>query len=69
MSARGGGKILTAAEAAEVIGVSPVRVRQYCQEGRFDSARKAKEAWVISAEEVKSFKRVPTGRPAGKAKG
>lgn len=64
--ARGGGdKILTTAEAAEVLGLTPVRVRQFCQENRFVSARhvEANQRWVVLESEVRAFKRRASGRP------
>jgi helix-turn-helix protein len=66
--ARGGGdKILTVLEAAEAIGVSPRRIRQFCEEQRFASARhvEANQRWVVLESEVRAYAQVPrrTGRP------
>jgi len=66
MPARGGGdKILTVLEAAEVLGVKPVRVRQFCEEHRLPSARRLElnERWVVLESDVRSLVRRPTGRP------
>ncbi len=67
MPARGGGdKILTATEAAKELGISPVRVRQFCLESRFVSARRVElnERWVVLASEVRAYERKATGRPS-----
>jgi helix-turn-helix protein len=65
--ARGGGdKILTTIEAAEVMGVSPIRIRQLCQERKLISARRVElnERWVVLESDVRSFVRRPVGRPS-----
>jgi DNA-binding transcriptional regulator YdaS (Cro superfamily) len=65
--ARGGGgdKILTSDEAAKLIGVSPRRVLQFCEEARFSSARRVElnQRWVVLESEVRDYVRRPTGRP------
>jgi excisionase family DNA binding protein len=57
-------KLLTTAEAADRLGISEVRIRQLCQDGRL--GRKIGRDWLFTAEEVESFRRQsrPTGRPA-----
>jgi len=65
--ARGGGdRILTAIEAAEVMGVSPIRIRQLCQERKLISARRVElnERWVVLESDVLAFERRPIGRPS-----
>ena len=46
-------KFLTVTEAAEHLGLSPVRVRQFCQEGRFGI--KTGAFWIIPEGELKQF--------------
>jgi DNA-binding transcriptional regulator YdaS (Cro superfamily) len=67
MAARGGGdKILTAIEAAGVIGVTPRRVRQFCEQHRLVSARRVElnERWVLLESEVRAYAQAP--RPTGR---
>ena len=40
-------KLVTVSQAAEELGVQPVRVRQLCQQGRIKGAEKLGWAWVI----------------------
>lgn len=56
-------EILTTEQAAEIIGVSEIRVRQFCQEGRL--GKKFGDRWVITAKEAREFsgKQRPSGRP------
>lgn len=53
----------TCAEAAVLIGVSPIRVRKFCQEGRL--GQKIGDQWLITDEEIRLFKQIPRkrGRP------
>ncbi len=62
----GGDKILTTVEAAKMLGVSPVRVRQYCEEHRFASARRVamNQRWVVLESDVRAYVPNATGRPA-----
>ena len=39
--------IVTVTQAAEELGVKPVRVRQLCQQGRVKGAEKLGSTWVI----------------------
>jgi len=55
-------KYLTTAEAAERLGLSDVRVRQLCNDGRL--GRKIGRDWLISEEELTAF--LATNRPAGR---
>lgn len=67
MPARGGGdRILTVVEAAELIGVTPRRVRQFCEQRRLASARRVElnERWVVLESEVRAYAQVP--RPSGR---
>lgn len=53
--------LVSAAEAAEMLGVSKGRVIQLCQRDQLD-AKKVGEAWVISRESVEErAKRKPSG--------
>ena len=49
-------------EAAEMLGLSPRTVYDYIEEGRLPSARFA-DVIAISREEIRKFKREPSGRP------
>ncbi len=49
-------------EAAEMLGLSPRTVYDYIEEGRLPSARLA-DVIAISLEEIRKFKREPSGRP------
>jgi excisionase family DNA binding protein len=49
-------------EAAEMLGLSPRTVYDYIEEGRLPSARLA-DVMAIPIEEIKKFKREPSGRP------
>lgn len=54
-------QILNVAEAAERLGLSAIRVRQFCQEGRL--GQKCGGFWIISEQELRRFARKP--RPWG----
>ncbi len=49
-------------EAAEMLGLSPRTVYDYIEEGRLTGARIA-DVIAIPIEEIKKFKREPSGRP------
>ena len=49
-------------EAAEMLGLSPRTVYDYIEEGRLSSARLA-DVIAIPLEEIRKFKREPSGRP------
>jgi excisionase family DNA binding protein len=53
--------MLTTAQAAKLLGVTDVRVRHLCQEGRLGS--KVGRDWVITEEEIERFERKPPHRP------
>ena len=53
---------LTVEEAAQIIGVSPSRVRRFIGQGRLNSIMRA-GAWFLKPEEVKTFRPKPRGRP------
>jgi len=61
----GGDRIVTALEAAEQLGVTPIRVRQLCQEHGFASARRVRlnERWVLLESDVRAYVKRPPGRP------
>jgi excisionase family DNA binding protein len=56
-------KLLTTAEAADRLGLSEVRIRQLCNDGRL--GRKVGRDWLFSEEELTAFLATdrPTGRP------
>jgi len=54
---------VTTAQAAIVLGVTPIRVRQFCQEGRLDALEVAGR-WLIPADKLRQFARID--RPVGR---
>ena len=52
---------LTVTEAASRLGLSSIRVRQFCQEGRI--GEKLGPLWIISEQELRRFAKKP--RPWG----
>jgi hypothetical protein len=54
---------LTPAQAAAILRLSPVRVRQFCQEGRI--GKLYGRSWLITEAELAAFKRQKRqpGRP------
>ena len=59
--------LLTVNEAAIRLGLSAVRVRQFCLQGRF--GHNIGGRWLVSEEEIRLFSKIPrrTGRPSGDA--
>lgn len=57
-----GGKTVSTKEAAAILGVTPTRVRQFINEGRFSTARKIGRDLFIDEKEVKQFGRSPKGK-------
>lgn len=60
---------MTTKDAADKLGVSDIRIRQFIDEGRL-VAQKFGPMWMVSAESVKGFERQGPGRPpqAGKTR-
>lgn len=56
--------LLTTADAAQALGVSEVRVRKLCRDGRLGTL--FGDRWLITPEELKAFKKLP--RPPGRPK-
>jgi excisionase family DNA binding protein len=56
-------ELLTVKQAAKELGLSPGRVRQFCQQGRIGTLYGWQ--WLISREELDKFKEIerPAGRP------
>lgn len=59
-------KMYSARDAAKRLGVTPVRVRQFCQQGRL--GKKVGNSYVITDEELSSFAKVERRRGAPKRK-
>lgn len=60
-------KVLSTQEVANRLDVARSTVVKWCQEGRFDEARKLggerRGVWVIPAASLETFERPPMGRP------
>jgi excisionase family DNA binding protein len=62
---------MTVEEAAEILGLTPQRVRVFCREGRL--GQRVGRQWVITEEELERFQSIPrlpgvsTGRPRDNA--
>jgi hypothetical protein len=54
--------LLNCDEAAEEIGLSPERIRQFCRGGRL--GQRVGGRWVILQEELNRFRKIP--RPSGR---
>ena len=52
---------LTSAQAAQLLGVSEGRVRQYCRAGRL--GQKCGRNFLIREREAKAFSPLPVGKP------
>lgn len=53
-------------EAAEILKITPIRVRKLCQDGRFKGAIKFARSWLIPREAVLNHKHLKPG-PKSKA--
>lgn len=53
---------ISVAEAAGIIGVSPMMVRKYVVAGKL-AARMVSDVWLIDRQEAERFKRPNRGRP------
>ena len=54
--------------AARVLGVSGIRVRELCQDGRFRGAFKFGGTWIIPRAAVEGHERLPPGRRPRKSR-
>lgn len=56
-------EFVTTSEAAEILNISTVRVRQLCQEKRI--GKKIGDRYIITKDELKQFAKIPRrrGRP------
>lgn len=61
------GAYLTTLEAAERLGVGQSRVYQLIEQGRLKAKRIGGRLLLIEVASVRSFKRLPRGRPRKKA--
>lgn len=55
--------MMTVKEAAEVVGVTPRRLRRYIEDGRLPARRVGARLFVLDEEEVRKFRPLPYGRP------
>ena len=58
--------LITAAQAAEILGLSKERVSQLCKQGRLHAVKPGRD-WVMSRQTVEQFAKIdrPEGRPPG----
>lgn len=57
---------ITTDDAAAIIGVSAIRVRQYLTEKRLKS-KKFGRSWMVDEQSAREFKKLPLGRPKNDA--
>ena len=59
--------LITAAQAATILGLSKERVSQLCKQGRISAVKPGRD-WVMSRQTVEAFGKIerPEGRPTGK---
>jgi excisionase family DNA binding protein len=57
-------RLLTAAEAAEHIGVTPQQVRTLIRQGKLIAEKHGRD-WYVREADVLKFERMPAGRPQG----
>ncbi len=53
--------VVSAHEAADMLGITRSRVGMLCRQGRFNGATKIGVAWVVPRSAVLEFKRLPPG--------
>ena len=56
--------LITAAQAAEILGLSTERVSQLCKQGRIQAVKPGRD-WVMARQTVEQFAKIdrPEGRP------
>jgi excisionase family DNA binding protein len=56
--------LITAAQAAEILGLSKERVSQLCKQGRIQAVKPGRD-WVMLRQTVQAFSKIdrPEGRP------
>ena len=60
--------LLSVKEAAQILGLTRIRVAVLCKQGRFHGAEKIGSVWIIPRESVDSFTRLPPGKKPRKNK-
>ena len=61
-------KLISVKEAAEILGLTRIRVAVLCKQGRFSGAEKIGSVWIIPRESVENFTRLPPGKKSKKEK-
>ena len=53
--------LISVKEAAQILGLTRIRVAVLCKQGRFKGAEKIGSVWIIPRESVNNFVRLPPG--------
>ena len=53
--------LISVKEAAQILGLTRIRVAVLCKQGRFKGAEKIGSVWIIPREAVNNFVRLPPG--------
>lgn len=56
-----GRNLISVKEAAQILGLTRIRVAVLCKQGRFEGAEKIGSVWIIPRESVNNFTRLPPG--------
>ena len=54
-------ELISAREAAKILGITSTRVIFLCRKGRFNGAEKIGAGWIIPRQSVLNHKRLPPG--------
>ncbi len=54
-------KLISVKEAAQILGITRIRVAVLCKQGRFEGAEKIGSVWIIPRNSVLNFTRLPPG--------
>ena len=60
-------KVFTAKDASEILGIDESRVRTLCREGRLGT--KFGSVWIITAEQIREYRKAGPMKPGRKPQG